>query len=274
MYSCPKQQEMILRAPSSSKALLVVTFIATQHNAEAFSSSRSLSSIFQSPTPSYLQHSQLHASPFGDIFSGITGQAPKSLQYPPDVLSGTNIDPDRSNVDVQRVYKASRDGWSAANFHECVDGRGSALVVVLSKSGKRFGGFNPLGWMSTDDYGSSNAAFLWFEQGGKAVRCPVLSGGNAAIFDYATGGPNFGAADLCIGKPQAAVMGGFAGPDAEDLSASSGNLREGNSSPGGAYDMQRGWPVGGKFGIVEVEVYCNGNIKPSGSGGGFKLWPF
>jgi len=77
------------------------------------------------------------------------------------------------------VYKASKDGWSAVNFHDCVDGRGSALVVALSRSGKKFGGFNPLGWMSTDDYGSSNAAFLWYESGGKAVRCPVLSGGNA-----------------------------------------------------------------------------------------------
>lgn len=132
----------------------------------------------QSPPPSS-SPSSLQSSPLGDIFSGITGQAPKSLQYPPDVLTGTNIDPDRPNVDVQRVYKASQDGWSAVNFHDCVDGRGSALVVALSRSGKKFGGFNPLGWMSTDDYGSSNAAFLWFESGAKAVRCPVLSGGNA-----------------------------------------------------------------------------------------------
>mmetsp|Transcript_29221 Transcript_29221/g.64434 ORF Transcript_29221/g.64434 Transcript_29221/m.64434 type:complete len:270 (-) Transcript_29221:40-849(-) len=230
----------------------------------------------QSPPPSS-SPSSLQSSPLGDIFSGITGRAPESLQYPSDgLLTGTNIDPDRPNVDIQRVYKASKDGWSAVNFHDCVDGRGSALVVALSRSGKKFGGFNPLGWMSTDDYGSSNAAFLWYESGGKAVRCPVLSGGNAAIFDYATGGPNFGAADLVIGSPRAAVLGGFAGPDAEDISTSAGNLREGSSNAGGAYDIPRGWPVRGSFDIVEIEVYCNGNISPSGggAGGGFKLWPF
>eukprot|EP00563_Minutocellus_polymorphus_P000265 CAMPEP_0181026074 /NCGR_PEP_ID=MMETSP1070-20121207/3442_1 /TAXON_ID=265543 /ORGANISM="Minutocellus polymorphus, Strain NH13" /LENGTH=273 /DNA_ID=CAMNT_0023103235 /DNA_START=22 /DNA_END=843 /DNA_ORIENTATION=+ len=235
-----------------------------------------------SPTPrsinsirsSHSRKTQLHSSSLGDLLSGITGQAPASLNYPADVLEGTNIDPSRSSIDLQCVYKASRDGWSAINFHESVDGRGSALVVVLSKSGKKFGGYNPLGWQSTDDYGASNAAFLWYDKGGSAVACPVLSGGNAAIFDYATGGPNFGAADLVIGRPQAAVLGGFAGPDAEDISVAAGNLREGSSSAGGAYDVPNGWPVRGKFGVVEIEVYCNANVKPTGGGGGFSLWPF
>ena len=80
---------------------------------------------------------------FGDVFSGITGQAPESLAFPPSTLDGTNIDPTKTNVDLQCVYKASRDGWSAVDFHESVDSRGSALVVCLSKSGKKFGGYSP-----------------------------------------------------------------------------------------------------------------------------------
>ncbi len=144
----------------------------------------------------------------GDFVSGITGQAPKSLDVPFEkLLAGTNIDPSRDNVDLQCVYKGSRDGWSAIDFHSNCDGRGSALVVVLSQSGKKFGGFNPLGWQSSDDYGNTNAAFLWFPKGSNdVVKCPVLAGGNAAIFDFATGGPQFGSGDLVIGKPQAAVM--------------------------------------------------------------------
>lgn len=210
----------------------------------------------------------------GDFISGITGQAPKSLDVPLEgILSGTSIDPLRENVDLQCVYKASRDGWSAIDFHTNCDGRGSGLVVVLSQSGKKFGGFNPLGWQSTDDYGSSNAAFLWFSKGSNNfAKCPVLQGGNAAVFDYATGGPQFGSADLIIGKPEAAVMGGFAGPDAEDISRSAGDLRRGSCYFGGAYDGPS-FPVGGAFKVVEVEVYCNANIKPL-QNGGFKLWPF
>ena len=68
------------------------------------------------------------------------------------------------------------------------------------------------------------------------------------------------------------VMGGFAGPDAEDLSKSAGDLRRGSVNFGGAYDGPS-FPVGGSFKIVEIEVYCNGNIKPVKSVG-FNLWPF
>ena len=47
--------------------------------------------------------------------------------------------------------------------------------------------------MSTDDYVSSNAAFLWCPKGNDAIKFPVLKGGNAALFDYASAGPVFGA---------------------------------------------------------------------------------
>ena len=66
----------------------------------------------------------------GDFFSGITGQAPKSLDVSFDeLLSGTNIDPARDNVDLTCVYKASRDGWSAIDFHNCSDDRGMFYVL-------------------------------------------------------------------------------------------------------------------------------------------------
>jgi hypothetical protein len=73
---------------------------------------------------------------------------------------------------------------------------------------------------------------------------------------------------LQIGPPKAAVLGGFAGPDMEDTNINAGNLKEGKSSVGGAYDVKNGWPVNGKFQIAEVEVYCSKNVRPSGGGGG------
>eukprot|EP00553_Chaetoceros_curvisetus_P009252 CAMPEP_0204615172 /NCGR_PEP_ID=MMETSP0717-20131115/2731_1 /ASSEMBLY_ACC=CAM_ASM_000666 /TAXON_ID=230516 /ORGANISM="Chaetoceros curvisetus" /LENGTH=216 /DNA_ID=CAMNT_0051628039 /DNA_START=276 /DNA_END=926 /DNA_ORIENTATION=- len=214
----------------------------------------------------------------GNFLSGVTGQPPSSLNPPLELLSNTNIDPNKSNVDLVCVYKASRDGWSAIDFHESCDGRGSGLVVALTSSGKKFGGYNPIGWQSTDDYGSSNSAFLWFENktGTKAEICPVLSGGNAAIFDYATGGPQFGSADLIIGPPKAAVLGGFAGPDMEDTSANAGSLKSGTSTFGGAYEDVKGWPRGSHR-FVEIEVYMNGNVTPSSFGvssGKSIFWPF
>jgi len=158
------------------------------------------------------------------------------------------------------------------------ENEGSGLVVALTNSGKKFGAFNPTGWSSTDDYSSSNSAFLWFAtgtMGGTITKCPILTGGQAATFDYATGGPQFGSADLVIGPPRAAVMGGFAGPDMEDVSINAGDLRRGTSSVGGAYEFVSGWPVRGSFRLIELEVYCNGNIKKKEGGGGvLDFWPF
>lgn len=96
------------------------------------------------------------------------------------------------------------------------------------------------------------------------------------MFDYATGGPCFGAADLIIGEPKAAIMGGFAGPDMMDTSVNAGSLKTGKSSVGGAYDFVKGWPVRGNFQLVELEIYCNAAIasSSSGSSSGGGWWPF
>lgn len=103
--------------------------------------------------------------------------------------------------------------------------------------------------------------------------CDVLIG-NAAVFDYASGGPCFGAADLVIGQGTAAVMGGFAGPDMEDTSINAGSLRSGRSSLGGSYEFVNGWPVRGDFQLVQLEVYCNAAIKDFESSSGPSWWPF
>jgi TLD len=158
------------------------------------------------------------------------------------------------------VYKATKDGWSAINFHEAVDGKGSGFVVTRSFSGRTFGGFNANGWRSTDDYYSSTSSFLWYQVAGgsvnQIVKLPILPGGDAAVFDYATAGPCFGASDFLIGPPRAAVMGGFAGPDAEDITKSAGSLRQCKSSIGSTYLADNGWPARGTVQLLDVEVYC------------------
>jgi len=161
--------------------------------------------------------------------------------------------------ELRCVYKASRDGWSAIQFHEKVDNLGSGLVVVKTAlGGKIFGGFNPSGWRSTDDYTTSTTAFLWCLQGGgqKVIQYPVQRGG-PALFDYATAGPCFGTTDLVIGPPQAAILGGFAGPDMEDDGKTAGSLKRANVLPGQTYATDNQWPVRGyNVPLQEVEVYC------------------
>ncbi|KAL7440511.1 hypothetical protein ACHAXM_007245 [Skeletonema potamos] len=245
--------------------IILLTFVAAHLSlAAAFCSNPRRNLILPTSTLT-----SLHASPLQDVFSGVTGIPPSSIEPPINLLIGTSIDPTRDGVKLKRVYKATKDGWSAIDFHNCVDSRGSAIVVALTKSGKRFGGFNPLGWSSTDDYSNSNNAFLWFEKNGKGVKLPILAGGNTAIYDIASAGPTFGAADLCLGPPKAAVMGGFTGPSVENTSSVAGSLKKGKSSVGGCYDFVKGWPVFGEFSVVEVEVYCNARVgKRTPYGGG------
>lgn len=171
------------------------------------------------------------------------------------IVTGTYLESNKNQL--QCVYKASKDGWSAISFHNAVDGRGSGIVVAQTITGTIFGGYNPNGWRSTDDYYSSTAAFLWcYGKGKKIIKLPILPGGNCAIFDYATSGPCFGAADLFIGIPKAAIMGGFTGPDMEDISKSAGSLRQCKSSVGATYDYNNAWPIRGSARLSEVEVYC------------------
>ena len=157
------------------------------------------------------------------------------------------------------------------------------------------GGFAPPGFRSTDDYRASTRAFLFCDtddDGGRSgsdgaaiawQRCSILGGGETAIFDLARGGPQFGAADLVIGPPTAAVMGGFSGPDMMDDSATAGDLRVVRSALGGSYEKlpRSGLSLPADSKLLELEAYCNPALKEpqncdDGSrGGGFAFrWPW
>ena len=43
------------------------------------------------------------------------------------------------------LYRASRDGWAASNFHSCYDNKGPTVIVI--KSGNYiFGGYTDQSW--------------------------------------------------------------------------------------------------------------------------------
>ena len=49
------------------------------------------------------------------------------------------------NDSVKLLYRASRDGWAASNFHSCCDSKGPTVTVI--KSGNYiFGGFTEKKW--------------------------------------------------------------------------------------------------------------------------------
>eukprot|EP00250_Pteridium_aquilinum_P028399 c37087_g1_i1 orf=654-1448(-) len=179
------------------------------------------------------------------------------LSFPESILDNTFL----AGRELRCCYKASIDGFSATVFHERCDFKGPCVIVGETENGVRFGAFNPEGYRSTDDYYDSLEPFLfyWEEDGRAPVVLRKVGGSGAALFDYARGGPQFGADGLLIGPPLAPVMGGFSGPD---TNSGVGVLTQGKSRLGLSYAKR----TDGKdsiFGndryatICEVEVFCS-----------------
>ena len=46
------------------------------------------------------------------------------------------------------LYRASRDGWDACDFHRCCDSKGATITVVKCTEGNVFGGYTSKSWAS------------------------------------------------------------------------------------------------------------------------------
>jgi len=135
-------------------------------------------------------------------------------------------------------------------------GRGRSRLSLGNGLHRRW--FQPRGVEVHGQFYNSRAAFLWMAAGSNVVKFLTLAGGSAVLFNYATAGPCFGAADfVIIGLAKVVVMGGFAGPDAEDFGVSAGSLRLGQWSLGGAYQADGRCPIQGNFALANLKVYCN-----------------
>jgi hypothetical protein len=106
-----------------------------------------------------------------------------------------------SKVVVPRLlYRASRDGWAAQNFHKFCDNQGAlTFVVVRSAQGYVFGGFSDQPWTSSSGYKPSKNAFLFSMTNPTTSVQPVCfkvkEGENHetfAIYDHPNLGPSFG----------------------------------------------------------------------------------
>ena len=102
------------------------------------------------------------------------------------------------------LYRASRDGWDASDFHKHCDERFNTIVVAKSSDDyKVFGGYTDIAWRSTYDcnpYNTSHHSFL-FVLTSNPVKMMIKSGQEiSAIYTgSSTTGPVFGSGhDLSI----------------------------------------------------------------------------
>lgn len=87
------------------------------------------------------------------------------------------------------IYRATRDGFSARDFHSKCDGSPNTLTIVRSSSGSVFGGFAQEAWSSSDEWVDDPASFVFKVTGSE--------GGSSEIGCSATSGPRF-SRDICI----------------------------------------------------------------------------
>ncbi|KAM6588557.1 hypothetical protein CsatA_011162 [Cannabis sativa] len=189
------------------------------------------------------------------------------LPFSPSLLNKTFL----KDRELKCCYRASIDGFSASDFHKYCDFKGPCVIIGYTNKSFKFGAFNPEGYRSTDDYYDSFDAFLFYwmdhitttnnDDDGPIVL-PKVGGSGAALFDYARGGPQFGADGLLIGPPLAPVMGGFAGPD---TNSGVGDLRQAKSRLGLSYAKREDGKESlfgdeNKATIEEVQVFCSPKI--------------
>eukprot|EP00979_Chaetoceros_neogracilis_P012637 scaffold3389_cov188-Chaetoceros_neogracile.AAC.12 len=100
------------------------------------------------------------------------------------------------------LYRASRDGWTAADFHAICDGKGATIVVAKSSDGYIFGGYTDIAWGIISDYKASSVSFLYSlkdHAGIGPVKMPIMSDmTESAVYHYLDYGPMFGSNDLHI----------------------------------------------------------------------------
>ena len=66
-----------------------------------------------------------------------------------------------TKISFKLLYKATIDGDLMSTFHKKCDDKGPTLIIIKSSKGKRFGGYNPLSWDSTDKWKSDPLTFIF-----------------------------------------------------------------------------------------------------------------
>lgn len=87
------------------------------------------------------------------------------------------------------LYRGSRDGWQAFDFHSRCDNKGATITLFRSDKGRRIGGYTGQSWDSLNRAKADSSAFLFALD--QKMKYPVQQAGSA-IYCGSTIGPKFG----------------------------------------------------------------------------------
>ncbi len=97
------------------------------------------------------------------------------------------------NDNLVLLYRASRDGFSASNFHQKCDYKTNTLVIIKSTSGNVFGGYTEASW-DGDWYKQDPSAFLFSltNKDNTPVKLKQKENNQYSIMAWPNSGPRFG----------------------------------------------------------------------------------
>ena len=94
------------------------------------------------------------------------------------------------------LFRASKDGFKAGNFHSKCDGKNYTVTLVEATNGKRFGGFTDAAWDQSSSYKTGSNGFI-FSLDDKSIYYNKNSEYN--IYCRSDYGPTFGGGhDFCL----------------------------------------------------------------------------
>eukprot|EP00128_Syssomonas_multiformis_P008994 Colp12_sorted_trinity150504_noHs@31622 len=120
------------------------------------------------------------------------------------------------NKKLELIFRASRDGFAASDFHRCCDNRGPTLVVVQCTKGWVFGGFAGAPWNSPYSGGYiqsvENTSFLFTLKNPHSLQPARYNCAYASreLYGHASYGPTFGSGhDLHISDSSNATTSSY-----------------------------------------------------------------
>ncbi len=96
------------------------------------------------------------------------------------------------------IFRASRDGWDAKDFHRHCVGKGATITVIKTSKGHIFGGYTPTPWTRSRNgcYKRSNEAFLFVLKCAQKMapfKMNIIKGKESkATYHCTQHGPSFG----------------------------------------------------------------------------------
>ena len=106
------------------------------------------------------------------------------------------LNKENSKIELNLLYKLTRDGDSSSSFHNKCNNKGNTLTLLKTTRGYRSGGFTTQNWSSSGGYKNDNNTFLFSLD---YKECYFTVEGNNAIYDNSSYGPTFGSGhDLYI----------------------------------------------------------------------------